>query len=47
MTTSKIILLAASTSAAQAGWIVFGGCPKDVQLKAPFDMNAFSGKWYS
>ena len=47
MTFSKVILLAASTSAVQAGWIVFGGCPKDVQLKAPFDMNAFSGKWYS
>ena len=47
MTTLKIILLAASTSAAQAGWIVFGGCPKDIELKAPFDMNAFSGKWYS
>ena len=47
MTTSKIILLAASTSAAQAGWIAFGGCPKDVQLKTPFDVNAFSGKWYT
>ena len=47
MTTSKVILLAAFTSAAQAGWIVFGGCPKDVQLKTPFDVNAFSGRWYS